>query len=53
MNWESGVSGCKLLHLEWINKVILYSVEDYIQSLEIRIKNKEKQHSKESVYVYN
>ena len=20
MDWEFGVSGCKLLHLEWINK---------------------------------
>ena len=29
----SGVSGCKLLHLEWINnKVLLYSTGDYIQS---------------------
>ena len=26
MNWESGVSRCKLLHLEWIyNKALLYS----------------------------
>ena len=23
MNWESGVNGCKLLHLEWISNEIL------------------------------
>ena len=33
MNWEFGVSRCKLLHLERIdNKVLLYSVGNYIQS---------------------
>ena len=32
---EFGVSRCKLLHFEWIsNKVQLYSVGNYIQSLE-------------------
>ena len=32
-DWEFGVSGCKLLHLEWIdNKVLLYSTGNYIQS---------------------
>ena len=25
MGWEFGVSRCKLLHLEWINKVLLYT----------------------------
>ena len=25
MAWEFGVSRCKLLHLEWINKVLLYT----------------------------
>ena len=34
MNWELGVSRCKLLHLEWIgNEVLLYSTGNYIQSL--------------------
>ena len=34
MDWEFGVSRCKLLHLEWINnKVLLYSKGSYIQSL--------------------
>ena len=32
MEWEVGVSRCKLLHLEWIdNKVRLYSTGNYIQ----------------------
>ena len=36
MDWESGVSICKLLHLEWIsNEVLLYSTGNYIQSLGI------------------
>ena len=39
MNWEFGISRCKLLHLEWINnKAILYSIGNYIQSLQIRKK---------------
>ena len=33
MDWESGVSRCKLLHLEWVsNEVLLYSTGKYIQS---------------------
>ena len=33
MNWECGVSRCKLLHLESINnKVLLYSTGNYTQS---------------------
>ena len=36
MDWEFGVSRCKLLHLEWIsNGVLLYSTGDYIQCLGI------------------
>ena len=32
MEWEVGVSRCKLLYREWINnKVLLYSTENYIQ----------------------
>ena len=34
MDWEFGVSRCKLLHLEWIsNEILLYSTGNYIQSL--------------------
>ena len=32
MEWEFGISRCKLLHIEWINnKVLLYSTGNYIQ----------------------
>ena len=32
MDWEIGVSRCRLLHIEWINsKVLLYSTGNYIQ----------------------
>ena len=32
MDWEFGVSRCKLLHIEWMdNKVPLYSTGKYIQ----------------------
>ena len=34
MNWEFGVSRCKLLHLEWISReILLYGTGNYIQSL--------------------
>ena len=29
--WEVGVSSCKLLYKEWINKILLYSTGSYIQ----------------------
>ena len=32
MDWEFGVSRCKLLYIEWINnKVLVYSTGNYIQ----------------------
>ena len=32
LDWEFGVSRCKLLYIEWINnKVLLYSIGNYIQ----------------------
>ena len=52
MEWEFGVSRCKLLHLEWINyKVLLYSMGNYIQSPGINHNGKE--YRKECIYVYN
>jgi len=34
MDWEFGVSRCKLLHLQWISSEdLLYSTGNYIQSL--------------------
>ena len=42
MGWESGISRCKLLHLEWINnKVLLYSTGNYIQYSVINHNGKE------------
>ena len=36
MVWQFGVSRCKLIYLEWIsNEFLLYSTENYIQSLVI------------------
>ena len=31
MEWEVGVGRCELLYTQWINKVQLYSTENYIQ----------------------
>ena len=31
MEWEDGVSRCKLVYIEWINKAILCNTENYIQ----------------------
>ena len=31
MEWEFGINGYKLLCIEWINKVLLYSTGNYIQ----------------------
>ena len=34
MDWEFGVSKCKLLHIAWISsEVLLYGTGNYIQSL--------------------
>ena len=49
MDWEFGVSRCKLLHLKWIsNEILLYSTGNYIQSLVM-----EHDGEKECVYVCN
>ena len=51
MDWESGIGSCKLLHLEWINnKVLLYSIGNYIQSPGINHNGKEYL-KKEGIYV--
>ena len=42
MDWEFGVSRCKLLHLEWVNnKVLLCSTRNYIQSPDLDHNEKE------------
>ena len=30
MEWEFGISGCKLLYTEWVNKVLLYIAQGTI-----------------------
>ena len=50
MEWEAGVSRCKLLYIEWINnKVLLYSTENYIQYP--MVNHNENEHKKK-MYVY-
>ena len=41
MEWEVEVSRCKLLYIAWINKVLLYSSENYIQYPMINLNGKE------------
>ena len=51
MEWEVGVSKCKLLYMEWINnKVLLYSTENYIQYP--MINHNEKEYLKKRMYTY-
>jgi len=40
MEWEVGVSTCKLLYIEWINdKVLVYNTGNYMQYLVTMEKN--------------
>ena len=42
VDWEFGVSRCKLLYTEWINnKILLYSTGNYIQYPEINHNGRE------------
>ena len=42
MDWESGVSRCKILYIEWINKkILLYNMENYNQYFVINHNGKE------------
>ena len=57
MDWEFGISRCKLLHLQWISpEVLLHSTENYIQSLgtehDGRQYEKKKVHLSISLYIY-
>ena len=52
MDWEFGISRCKLLYREWINnKVLLYSTGNSIQYPVINHNGKE--YEKECMYTYN
>ena len=51
MEWEVGVSRCKLVYIGWINnKVLLYSIGNYIQYPGINHNGKE--YKKECIYRY-
>ena len=51
MDWEFGVSRCKLLHIERINsKVLLYNTGNYIQYPGINHNGKE--FKKECIYMW-
>ena len=53
MEWEVGVSGCKLLYIEWI----LHSTKNYIQYPMINHNGKRryvlKKKKKQGMYMYN
>ena len=49
MDWESGVSRCKL-YIGWINKVLLCSTGNYIQKPVINHSGKEYENN---IYMYN
>ena len=49
MDWEFGISRCKLLYIEWINKVLLYSTGNYFQYPVINHKGKE--YIKKNIYM--
>ena len=52
MDWEFGISRCKLLYIGWINnKVLLYSTGNYIQYPVINYNGKE--YEKECICMYN
>ena len=49
VDWEFGVSRCKLLYVEWIKKVLLYSTGNYIQYPVINNNGKE---NEKNIYIY-
>ena len=52
MEWECGVSRCKLVYGRWINSnVLLYSTANYIQYPVINHNGKE--YAKECIYMYD
>ena len=52
MDWESGISRCRLLYIGWINKVLLYSTGNYIQCPVIK-QNGQNMKKNVCVCVYN
>ena len=50
MEWEVGVSRCKLLYIEWVeNKILFYSTGDYIQYPVIKHMER---NTKRNIYIY-
>jgi hypothetical protein len=49
LDWEFGISGYKILHTDWINKVLLYSTGNYLQYSRISHNGK---YEKESVHMH-
>ena len=41
IDWKFGVSRCKLLHVEWMDKVLLYSIGNCIQCHRVNHSGKE------------
>ena len=53
MEWEIGVSRCKLVYMEWIsNKILLYSTENYIQYPMINHNGKEYFKKEYNIYIH-
>ena len=53
VEWEAGVSGCKLLYTEWKNnKMLLYSTGSYYMQYPM-INHNGKEYIKKNVYMYN
>ena len=51
MDWELGISRCKLLYIRWIdNNVLLYSTGNYIQC---RVLNQNGKNMKNNTYMCN
>ena len=52
MDWEFGISRCKLVCIEWVNKVLLYSTENYVQHPVINHNGKEYEKEGVCIYIY-
>ena len=52
MEWERGISRCKLMYIGWINKALLYSTGNYIQYLVINYNGKEYKKECMCIYIY-
>ena len=53
MDWEFGISKCKLLYIAWINnQVLLYSTGNYIQYPVVNHNGKEYEKEYKYIYIY-